>query len=168
MQVLILVALTLLFFGSKGKENKFLAFIKHYFIQIGFLLSLSGVLISSFYSEILNYTPCFHCWIQRIFMFPQAILYGVAWLRKDRNVLWYSLPLLVLGLLDAVYLFYIYYFNISSPPCDASGVSCTLHYVYEFGGYISIPSISITGFVAMLTLLAVAYFYKGEISNEEN
>jgi len=159
LQVLTLGTLLLLIFK---KENKFLSFVKKYFIEIGFLLSFSGVLISSFYSEVLNYLPCFHCWIQRIFMFPQAILFGVAWLKRDRNVFWYSLPLTLLGLADAIYLIYIYYFNINAAPCDASGVSCAVHYVYEFGGYISIPSISITGFVAMLSLLAVVYFYKKE------
>ncbi|OGI60255.1 hypothetical protein A2814_02770 [Candidatus Nomurabacteria bacterium RIFCSPHIGHO2_01_FULL_38_19] len=135
---------------------------KKYFIQIGFLLSLFGLLVSTFYSEVLNYLPCFHCWIQRIFMFPQTLLFGVAWLRKDKNVLWYSLSLLVFGLIDAIYLIYLYYFNVSSVPCDASGISCTLRYVSEFGGYISIPTMSLTGFTAILALLAVAYFYKKE------
>lgn len=159
LQVFSLVTIILLIFT---KENKFLAFVKSKFIEIGFLISFSGVLISSFYSEVVGYLPCFHCWIQRIFMFPQALIFGVAWLRKDRNVLWYSLPLTILGLLDAIYLINIYYFNISSEPCDASGISCTLHYVSEFGNYISIPTISISGFVAMLTLLLVAHFYKKE------
>jgi len=159
LQILTIVVIILLIFS---RENKFLDFVKKYFIQIGFIISFSGVLVSTFYSEVLNYLPCFHCWIQRIFMFPQALLFGVAWLRKDRNVLWYSLPLTILGLIDAIYLIYLYYFNVSSAPCDASGISCTLHYVTEFGGYISIPTLSISGFVALLTLLAVAYFYKKE------
>lgn len=159
LQICTAIIILLLIFS---RENRLLSFIKRYFIEIGFLISFSGILISSFYSEILHYAPCFHCWIQRIFMFPQAFLFGVAWLRKDKNVFWYSLPLILAGLADAIYLIYLYYFNLSSGPCDASGVSCTLHYVYEFGGYISIPSISITGFVAFLTLLAVVYFHKKE------
>ena len=157
LQILTLLTFILLIFS---RENKFLDFVKKYFIQIGFLISVSGVLVSTFYSEVLNYLPCFHCWIQRIFMFPQTLIFGVAWIRKDKNVLWYSLPLTIFGLIDAIYLIYLYYFNTSSAPCDASGVSCTLHYVTEFGGYISIPTLSISGFVALLTLLAVAHFYK--------
>jgi disulfide bond formation protein DsbB len=158
LQVFALVAIFLLVFGSK--ENKYLSFIKKYFIEIGFLVSLSTLLVSIFYSEIVGYLPCKHCWIQRIFMFPQTFLFGVAWLRKDRNVLWYSLPLLLAGLLDAFYLTYIYYFNPNSAPCDASGVSCVQSLVSEFGGYITIPTLALSGFLILLTLLAVAHFYK--------
>ncbi len=160
LQILSITTLALLFFGPR--ENKYLAFIKDNFITLGFLLSFGPALFSLFYSEILNYAPCYHCWIQRISLFPQVILFGVAWLRKDRNVFWYSWPLLLIGFIDALYLNYIYYFNPSSAPCDASGVSCAQQFVYEFGGYISIPMLSITSFISLLTLLLVVYLYKKE------
>ena len=166
-----ILALICLIFGSE--KNRYLAFIKKYFIEIGFFISVSALLVSVFYSEIVGYLPCKHCWIQRIFMFPQAFLFGVAWLRKparnafsiadaggDRNVLWYSLPLLLVGLADAIYLTYIYYFQPNSAPCDASGVSCVQRLVSEFGGIITIPSLALSGFFILLTLLAVAHFYK--------
>ncbi|MEX2029098.1 MAG: disulfide bond formation protein B [Candidatus Paceibacterota bacterium] len=160
LQIALVVTLLLLFFGPK--ENKFLGFIKEHFIVLGFWLSIVPMVFSLFYSEILNYVPCYHCWIQRIFMFPQVFLFGVAWIRKDRNVFWYSLPLLVAGTLDALYLNYIYYFKPESAPCDVSGVSCAQRLVSEFGGYISIPMLGLTSFISLLALLAVAYFYQKE------
>ena len=159
--VLSILALLCLIFGLG--ENKYLALIKKYFIEIGFFISVSALLVSVFYSEIVGYLPCKHCWIQRIFMFPQAFLFGVAWLRKDRNVLWYSLPLLLVGLADAIYLTYIYYFQPNSAPCDVSGVSCVQRLVSEFGGFVTIPSLALSGFFILLTLLAVAHFYKKEV-----
>lgn len=156
LQVLAALAIILLMLRRK---SPYLAFIKKYFLQIGFFISLSALLVSVFYSEIVGFLPCKHCWIQRIFMFPQAFLFGVAWWRKDSNVLWYSLPLLIAGLVDALYLSYIYYFNPTVGPCDASGVSCVQQLVSEFGGYISIPSLALSGFLILLSLLAVAYFY---------
>ena len=158
LQVLALLALLLLV--GRVKESRYLSFIKNHFIEIGFLISGAIFLVSAFYSEVLNYIPCKHCWIQRIFILPQVFLFAVAWWRKDRNVLWYSLLLLAVGFLDAVYLAYIYYFSSSTVPCDASGVSCVLQLVREFGGYISIPSLSLSGFAILLVLLAVAHFYK--------
>jgi len=158
LQILSVSALLLLFFGSK--ENKYLSFIKDNFIQIGFFISFSAILVSTFYSEVLNYAPCFHCWVQRIFIFPQAFLFAVAWMRKEMNVFWYSLPLTLVGLSDAIFLNYTYYFNPDSAPCDASGVSCVQRLVSEFGGYISIPVLSLSGFVALLVLLLVVRFYK--------
>jgi len=157
LQALTLFTIVTLLFYRKG--SRYLAFIKDHFIEIGFLISAATFFVSAFYSEILHYIPCRHCWIQRIFILPQAFLFGVAWWRKDQNVLWYAWPLLTVGFLDAIYLVYIYYFN-PSVPCDASGVSCVQQLVNEFGGYISIPTLSISGFAALLTLLAVAYFYK--------
>lgn len=158
LQIVSVFTLFLLYFGSK--ENKYLSFIKNNFIILGFSLSFFSVLFSLFYSEILNYAPCFHCWIQRIFLFPQMFLFGVAWFRKDRNVFWYSLVLLLVGILDALYLNYIYYFNPNSAPCDASGVSCVKRLVSLFGGYISIPMFSLTIFFVLITILLVVYFYK--------
>lgn len=157
LQILSVVALALLVYG---KENKYLALIKDNFIQIGFFITFSAVLVSTFYSEVVGYLPCFHCWVQRIFIFPQAILFAVAWFRKEASVLWYAIPLTILGLADAIYLNYIYYFNPNSAPCDASGVSCVQRLMSEFGGYISIPMLSLSGFVALLTVLLVVYFYK--------
>lgn len=157
LQILSVLALALLVLK---KENRYLSFIKENFIQIGFFLSMSALVVSAIYSEVIGYLPCFHCWVQRIFIFPQAFLFGVAWLRKEVSVLWYSAPLLLVGLADALYLNYIYNFAQDSAPCDASGVSCVQHLVSEFGGYISIPMLSLSGFVALLVVLAVAHFYK--------
>src|SRR3989338_1577464 len=152
LQILSVAALLMLFFGPKN--NFFLDFIHRNFLILGFLLALAPALVL-IYSEVLNYVPCYHCWIQRIFMFPQVFLFSVAWWRKDRNEFWYSWPLLVAGTLDAIYLNYIYYFNPSSAPCDATGVSCAQIYVSVFGGYISIPSLALTSFASLLVLLAV-------------
>jgi len=162
LQIVSVFTLFLLFFVSK--ENRYLSFIKKNFIILAFFLLFFSVLFSLFYSEILNYAPCFHCWIQRIFLFPQMFLFGIAWFRKDKNVFWYSIFLLLVGMLDALYLNYIYYFNPNSAPCDASGVSCVKRLVSEFGGYISIPMFSFTIFFVLMTVLLVVYFYKKDES----
>jgi len=162
LQIISVFTLFLLFFVSK--ENRYLSFIKKNFIILAFFFLFFSVLFSLFYSEILNYAPCFHCWIQRIFLFPQMFLFGIAWFRKDKNVFWYSIFLLLVGMLDALYLNYIYYFNPNSAPCDASGVSCVKRLVSEFGGYISIPMFSFTIFFVLMTVLLVVYFYKKDES----
>ncbi|MES3031722.1 MAG: hypothetical protein V4699_00565 [Patescibacteria group bacterium] len=161
LQVFSLSALGLLFFGPK--ENFFLDFIKKHFLPIGFFITFSAVLVSLFYSEIREFLPCFHCWIARIFIFSQAFIFAVAWLRKDKNVIFYSLPLTLYGLADSLYLNFLYYVGEGTAPCDASGVSCVQRLVSEFGGYISIPMMAMTGFFALLTLLAVAHFYPKQI-----
>ncbi len=158
LQAFSVLLLALLVFGSK--ENAILGFVKKNFIPLGLLFSAGAVFFSLLYSEVLHYLPCYHCWIQRIFIFPQLFLFATAYFRKDRNVIFYSFPLLLAGLADSLYLNYLYYFKSGAAPCDASGISCTQRLVSEFGGYISIPSLALTSFVALLMILAVAYFHK--------
>jgi disulfide bond formation protein DsbB len=98
-------------------------------------------------------------------MFPVFFLFATALWDRDRKVVRYAAPLLSVGFLISIYHNFNYYFaeSSSSLPCDASGISCYKHIVSEFGGYISIPMMALTAFFALLTLLAVAHFYKKEI-----
>jgi disulfide bond formation protein DsbB len=157
LQLLTVGVLFLLFFNSE--KNKFLDFIKKHFLIIGFLLSLFATLFSLVYSEVIHFVPCQLCWFQRIFIFPQVFLFGVALWDKDKNVLRYSVPLLCVGFAIAVYQNFIYYFGNPVGACDSSGISCFQHLISEFGGYISIPMLSLTSFFVLLVLVLVAHFY---------
>lgn len=130
----------------------------------GILLSLSiavaSTVFSLFYSEIVGFEPCKLCWLQRIFIYPQVVLLGMAWFKKDFKIVDYALPLVIIGAIVAVYHNYIYYGGTSIFPCDALGlgVSCTRRYVFELG-YITIPLMSLTGFLLMLFFLSAQKFY---------
>jgi disulfide bond formation protein DsbB len=164
LQVFSVVTLFLLYFGPK--KSGFLDFVNKHFLPLGFVITLSAALFSLVYSEIIKFAPCYLCWWARVFMFPQAFLFGVALWNKDRNVVRYSSLLLFAGFLVSVYHNLGYYFAESSNlPCDASGVSCYQRLVSEFGGYISIPMLSLTSLVAMIALVSVAHFYGKEKSN---
>lgn len=165
LQIFSVLALFLLFFRSKeNRKNFYLDFIDKHFLPIGFVISVFASLVSLVYSEVINFIPCFLCWWQRVFMFPIFLMFGVALWDKDRKVVRYAFPLLATGAVISVYHNLGYYFAKSSNlPCDASGVSCYQHLVSEFGGYISIPMLALTAFVALLTLLAVAHFYNKEV-----
>ena len=157
-QVICVVLLALLFFGPK--KNIFLDYVNKHFLILGFLISLVSAIFPLVYSEIIHFLPCYLCWWQRVFMFPLMFLFGIAFWDKDRRVVRYALPLLCMGFLVSAYQNFFYYFGESSSlPCDASGISCYQRLVSEFGGYISIPMMALTAFVALLTLLAVAHFY---------
>lgn len=162
LQILSVLALFLLFFRSKEKEKNFyLDFIYKHFLPISFLISLFASVFPLVYSEIINFLPCVLCWWQRVFMFPTFFLFGTALWDKDRKVVRYAASLLSIGFLISVYQNFFYYFGENSNlPCDASGISCYQRLVSEFGGYISIPMLALTAFFALLTLLAVAHFYK--------
>ena len=130
-------------------------------IALSWFIALGAVLGSLYYSSIELYIPCELCWLQRICMYPQVLLLGIALWRSDWHVYRYSLPLLGIGWLIALYHTYLYYsINFWHPvstvtPCDITGVSCTTRYV-EYFGFVSIPLLSLLAFsIMIICLLAV-------------
>ena len=166
MQIVSVVLLLVLFFGPK--KSTLLDFIEKHFLTIGFLISFFAALFSLVYSEIIKFAPCELCWFQRVFLFPQVFIFGVAlWnnfrhqIAEAKNVIKYSIPLLAVGFIVSLYQNFIYYFGSGSlGACDSTGISCFKHLVSEFGGYISIPMLSLTSFFVLLTITLVAHFYK--------
>lgn len=162
LQILSVLALFLLFLGPK--KNKFLEYVNTHFLALSFFISLLASVFPLVYSEIIHFLPCYLCWWQRVFMFPLVLMFGIAFWDKDRRVIRYALPIVCAGFLISVYQNFFYYFGENSNlPCDASGISCYQRLVSEFGGYISIPMLALTAFFALLTLLAVAHFYRKNI-----
>lgn len=159
LQAISLAVLLMLIFS---KDNKFLDFIKNNFLALGFILSFPAILASLFYSNVIGFVPCYLCWWQRIFMYPLIFIFGIAWWKKDKSITTYAFSLAIIGALISLYHNYYYYFTEGAGPCDASGVSCVQVLVNEFGGYISIPSLSLTSFAALIIILLVAKFYKKE------
>jgi disulfide bond formation protein DsbB len=161
LQICSVAALFLLFIGPK--KNAYLNFIDKHYLTLGFIISLASSLFSLVYSEIVGFLPCYLCWYQRVFTFPLFLIFGAAVWSKDRHIVKYVLPMLSIGFLVSVYQNFFYYFGEGSTlPCDASGISCYQHLVSEFGGYISIPMLALSSFLALITIVLVAHFYKKE------
>jgi disulfide bond formation protein DsbB len=113
------------------------------------LISLIATLGSLFFSEVMGLPPCVLCWYQRICMYPLVGIATVGLLARDRGVVSYLAPLIVVGLAVAVYHNLLYYHLIpeSITPC-AQGISCTDRQI-EWLGFITIPLLSLSGFVAL-------------------
>lgn len=157
LQFFSVLTLFMLFFGPR--KNAFLDYVDKHFLILGFLISLFASLFSMVYTEVVGFLACALCWYQRIFLFPQVFLFGVALWEKDKKVIKYALPLLLVGFVISIYQTFVYYFGDVNAPCDASGISCYQQLVSVFGGYISIPMLSMTSFFSMIVLLSVVHFY---------
>lgn len=120
-------------------------------------ISLLAMLGSLYFSNVLNFPPCVLCWYQRIAMYPLVLLIPVAILRKDNLVSLYVLPLSLVGFLIGLYHNLLYYQILpeSAAPC-AAGVSCTTRFV-EYFGFLTIPLMSLLGFIAVITLMIIHY-----------
>lgn len=141
-----------LFSGSRSALMKFIA---DYAILIGFVITAGGVLASLFYSQVAGFLPCILCWWQRAFLFPQAIIFGVALWKKDKNILDYSLALSITGAVLALYHTYIQFGGSPLVPCFANAVSCASRFFLKFG-YVTIPTMSLTLFSMLIVLSLIA------------
>lgn len=118
-----------------------------------FGVSLAASLMTLFYSDVLGVEPCPLCWWQRIFLYPQILLAGIAAWKKDASVTLYLIPLSIAGFLVALYHHALQMLPGSGLPCPAVGVSCAQRILFEFG-YITFPLMAVTLF-AFLILIAL-------------
>lgn len=118
------------------------------------IMSTLGVL---FIGEVMGQTPCMMCWFQRAFMFPLAVILGVAAFRSDFAVWWYSIPLAGIGALFAFYHSLLYSGMIAEglTPCSR-GISCTSDDMVIFGLF-PLPILSLVSF---LSIAILTYFAK--------
>jgi disulfide bond formation protein DsbB len=143
---------------SKSKISLFedmINIIKSRFLLFSFIVALTAALGSLFFSEIALYEPCKLCWFQRIFMYPQVILFSIALMKDDKKIARYSLPLSIIGISISSYHYFISTFTnvASSGVCSATGPSCIFDYFTEYG-YVTIPLMAFTAFL-MLILFSI-------------
>ena len=127
----------------------------------GFLISLFSLVASLIYSNAIGFDPCELCWWQRIFIYPQAVLFGVALynqhVRKvqDDMVFLYSLVMSIIGAAIAAFQYYGQMFDPELlAACTSQGASCAKLYFVSFG-YITIPMMSLTAYI----FLILFYFF---------
>lgn len=119
------------------------------------LIAMSALFGSLFFSEVMGLEPCVLCWWQRIFIYSLAVLFLVGLFPFDRSVVRYTLPLAVIGLVFAVYHYLVYsgFIPESLQPCGEK-LSCA-EVNLELLGFVTIPMLSIFAYSAIILLLLV-------------
>lgn len=151
--LIVLLAVNLAFFRTKN--NTILIFFKKYGFLSGFLIAFFSMAISMFYSNIIGFPPCELCWLQRIFLYPQVILFGVDLYKRDRNIMDHSLALASVSSLISLFHIYVENGGASTLSCATGGpnaISCATRYVFEFG-YITVPVMSLTASLFIILIL---------------
>ncbi|MFD1037678.1 disulfide oxidoreductase [Virgibacillus byunsanensis] len=114
--------------------------------------SFVALLGSLFFSEVMGYIPCELCWIQRIFMYPLVVIYGVAAIKKDVSIALPGLILSGIGMLVSIYHYLIQKVPVFQEAGDACGlVPCNAAYVNYFG-FITIPFLAGIAFITIFVL----------------
>lgn len=155
--IFILVILFILKFVFRKDTNIYkwiVHFLQEHYLFLGFLIALTATFGSLFYSEIMGYVPCKLCWYQRIFMYPQVIIFLIALKSKNNmSIVWNSLILSLVGGLIAGYHYLMQIGVVSEIGCDVIGysVKCSEFFSLAYG-FITIPMMSLTAFVLLIIL----------------
>lgn len=154
--------LVLSFIADKSWRKKVIRFVGENGVLLAFLVSLSAVLGSLFYSEVLGYEPCVLCWWLRVFTYPLAVIFGLALYKKTRSAgsaaFMFAVPLVIIASVIALYFSYTSVGGASLLSCTAAGGACSRIYV-KVMGYITIPSMSLTSSVFVLAIAWVKKLY---------
>ena len=125
-------------------------------LQLAFVVALVATVGSLWLSEGAHFVPCRLCWYQRIAMYPMAVILGIAAWRRDVSVRVYALPVVAIGATISVWHMLIERFPSleSASSCDPAN-PCSLIWVERFG-YLTIPTMALTAFALIATLLLLA------------
>lgn len=150
--------LGVMFVVSIAWRGKVYTFIHSHIVKVVFWSALVASVGSLIYSNIVGFPPCDLCWWQRILLYPQVLVAGIAILKKDKSIIEYIFPMSVAGALIALYQSFIQwgFFSGSFLNCTAAGGECAKVYVNEFG-YITIPFMSLSIFVYLIALKLLFY-----------
>jgi disulfide bond formation protein DsbB len=108
------------------------------------------------FSEVYHFVPCELCWVQRIAMYPLALVLGIATVRRDLDIRRYAVPLAGLGALVSTWHVLVQRVPAmaGTTSCDAAA-PCTGIWV-EALGLLTIPTMALVGFLAITALLTTA------------
>ena len=132
---------------SKLKE-----LIRSRYREFALFISISATSGSLYFSEILGWTPCKLCWLQRIFIYPLPVILLTSLFLDKSDVQDYVLPLSIIGLAIAIYHYPVQLTAMTSSGCSAMATSCDMSYTQMYG-YITIPMMAITTLTTVIYLM---------------
>lgn len=129
------------------------------------ITTAGSVALSLIYSEYFKFIPCSLCWLQRLAIYPQALMALIAWKQGDER--WFSLYGIGLSLFGLGVAIYQYIYQLIPPaaregfaPCliDGSNADCAVKVIDEFG-FVTFPFLSAVTF--MFLIVVYLYLRKG-------
>jgi len=124
-------------------------------LLVAWIAAVIATLGSLYFSEVMQFIPCTLCWYQRIFMYPLAIVLGIAFYKNDRRIYPYVLPLSIIGMLISGYhmllqkISYLKQFEMCK-----TGVPCSEDYLNWFG-FVTIPMLAFIAFTIITISLVI-------------
>ena len=121
-------------------------------LYLAWLVATAATLATLYGSEVMRLPICHLCWYQRICLYPQVILLGMACYRQDHGITPYSIALSFCGLFFAAYQYAEQMIPGFAPlPLCGPSIPCnTIH--LQWFGFITLPLLSLGGFLVLIGL----------------
>ncbi len=139
------------------QSSYYTRYVKKFVWPIVMATTSGSVALSLVYSEYFGFVPCSLCWLQRIALYPQALLSIMAFKGSDKvHFPLYGIALSAFGLVVAIYQ-YVYQMlppeaSSSLMPCLADGsADCAAKIINEFG-FVTFPFLSAVTFAFLIIL----------------
>ena len=124
-------------------------------LTMAFLVATVCMAGSLYFSEVAHFPPCHLCWLQRFCMYPLVPILGFAAWRREGRIRPIGFALAGIGTVIATYHVLLERNpQWESSVCDPKN-PCTLIWVERLG-YLTIPTMALSGFLLILTLLAIS------------
>ncbi len=124
-------------------------------VQLAVIVAIVATSGSLYLSEVAHFIPCRLCWYQRFAMYPLVpILILLAWLKSSTLGRFVVVIPLVGASISAYHMVIERFPSLESSTCDPSN-PCSLIWVERFG-YLTIPTMALSGFLLIATLLLVS------------
>ena len=151
--IVLLIVVYIFGFNKKEPVKKYFEGFQKNAMLLAFVVALGATAGSLFFSEFADFQPCGLCWWQRVLLYPQGIIFGIAFWRKDYGARFYLISLSLIGAGIAGYQYISTLLAPVSPLgiCSTGGPSCLTNYFTEFG-YITSPLMSLTAFALIMVL----------------
>lgn len=147
----VLWIVALIYSHKTQKEVKLFSLIVKYALPLAFFASIIGSALTIYYSDYLGILPCGLCWFQRVALYSQVFLYGLAWYKKDFNIFSYTMALSIFGGVVALYHHYLQVGYSEFMPCPvvASTIDCAEPVFVEYG-FVTFPLMAVVLFSVLI------------------
>lgn len=157
----VLLFVTILVTLDVGTKKFLFPYIKAFGLYVAFLFILTGSSLALVYSDVFGIVPCGLCWLERIALFPQLIIVGIALYYREYASIRSGIALSVVGFIIAAYHHYIQMGGGEFVRCPTSGADCSMRFMYEFG-FVTFPLLAALSFAFLIVL----YMYVLKTQND--
>lgn len=147
------VVAVVLVFDLYSKNKSFGKHISVYGLWAAFLVSFGSTVMTLLYSEVFGFIPCGLCWLQRVCLYPQVLILGLALYYKDKNAAKYGIALSIPGIVVSLYQHYLQMggAELVTCPVTGGGADCAERILFEFG-FMTFPLMSAFLFIFLIAL----------------